>query len=106
MVEMALEQEDLNLLTASDGESAVRALDESDPDLILLDVMLPDTNGYRLCKEIRSREGCLATIPIIMLSARDSPQDENLGRHAGASAYMTKPFMPEALRKTVREALA
>jgi len=105
LVEMALEQENLNLVTASDGENALRAVQEHDPDLILLDVMLPDTNGYRLCQQIRARSGQLAKIPIIMLTARDSPQDESLGKHAGATAYMTKPFMPEALRQTVRRAL-
>ena len=106
MVEMALEKEDLVLLTASDGASGLQLLAEGSPDLILLDVMLPDTNGYRLCREIRSKAGRLAEIPIIMLTARDTPQDESLGKHAGATAYMTKPFMPDALRKTVREALA
>ena len=106
MVEMALEKEDLILVTASDGATGLQALAERSPDLILLDVMLPDTNGYRLCREIRSKAGILAEIPIIMLTARDTPQDESLGKHAGATAYMTKPFMPEVLRKTVREALA
>ncbi len=106
LVEMALEREDLKLVTAADGENALRAVGEHNPDLILLDVMLPDTNGYRICQQIRARSGQLARIPIIMLTARDSPQDESLGKHAGASAYMTKPFAPDVLRNTVRQALA
>ena len=105
MVEMALDKEGLNLVTASNGESAHRAVDEDNPDLVLLDVMLPDTNGYRLCQQIRSKGGRFEKIPIIMLTARDSPQDENLGRHAGATAYMTKPFSPDDLRENVRNAL-
>jgi twitching motility two-component system response regulator PilG len=105
MVEMALEKENLHLVTASTGEAAQTALDEEEPDLILLDVMLPDTNGYRLCQQIRSMSGRYSEIPIIMLTARDSPQDENLGKHAGASAYMTKPFSPDVLRQNVRKAL-
>lgn len=105
MVEMALDKEGLNLVTASDGEAAHRSVDEDNPDLVLLDVMLPDTNGYRLCQQIRSKGGRFERIPIIMLTARDSPQDENLGRHAGATAYMTKPFSPDDLRDNVRKAL-
>jgi len=105
LVEMALERERLNLLTASTGEAAMKSIEEHRPDLILLDIMLPDTNGYRLCQRIRGQAGRLASIPIIMLTARDSPQDESLGRHVGASAYMTKPFSPDALRQTVRQAL-
>ncbi len=103
--QMALEKEGLILMTASDGAEAVRALGDREPDLILLDIMLPDTNGYRLCRDIRNRAGRLAEIPIIMLSARDTPQDEKVGKNAGATAYMTKPFMPEALRDTVRKHL-
>jgi CheY-like chemotaxis protein len=105
LVEMALDGQNLKLVTANDGANALRAAGEHNPDLILLDVMLPDTNGYRLCQQIRARAGPLATVPIIMLTARDSPQDESLGKHAGATAYMTKPFAPDVLRKTVREAL-
>lgn len=106
LVEMALEQEALKLVTASDGANAMRAVKEHKPDLILLDVMLPDTNGYRICQQVRALSGQWTRIPIIMLTARDSPQDESLGKHAGATAFMTKPFAPNVLRKTVREALA
>ena len=105
LVEMALADEDLNLVTANNGQSAQNAVQEHNPDLVLLDVMLPDTNGYRLCQWIRSQEGRFAVIPIIMLTSRDSPQDESLGRHAGASDYMTKPFSPDVLRTAVRQAL-
>jgi CheY-like chemotaxis protein len=105
MVEMALDDDDLRLVMASNGEAAERAIEEANPDLILLDVMLPDTNGYRLCQQLREKGGKHAEIPVVMVTARDSPQDENLGKHAGATAYMTKPFSPEVLRKRVRELL-
>jgi CheY-like chemotaxis protein len=106
LVEMALAKENLQIVKAADGENALRAAEEHKPDLILLDVMLPDTNGYRLCQQMRAKGGHFATVPIIMLSARDAPQDQNLGKHAGATAYMTKPFMADTLCQTVRKALS
>jgi CheY-like chemotaxis protein len=105
MVEMALEDENLRLIKVTNGAAAERAFEEERFDLVLLDVMLPDTNGYRLCQQLRGKGGRFAELPIVMLTARDAPQDENLGKHAGATAYMTKPFRPDELRERLRSLL-
>jgi two-component system alkaline phosphatase synthesis response regulator PhoP len=83
------EFEGYTVATASDGQSALRAVRRSRPDLVILDLMLPKLSGMRVCERLRDDE---APIPIIMLTARDQEADKVLGLRAGADDYVTKPF--------------
>ena len=91
-----LEKEGYKTITASDGEEGVSLALSQNPDLILLDVMLPKADGLTVCKRIRQT---LSKTPIIMLSAKGEEIDKILGLEIGADDYMTKPF-------SVRELIA
>jgi DNA-binding response OmpR family regulator len=83
-----------NVRTATDGKKALQAIRDTQPDLILLDIMLPEINGYDLCRRIR-KDG-LAT-PVIMLTAKGQESDIVLGLNLGADDYVTKPFSIDVL---------
>jgi DNA-binding response OmpR family regulator len=89
---------------ARDGESAVQSLDAFQPDLVLLDVMLPIRSGFEVCRVIRADERLQAT-RVLMLTARGSAADEARGMAAGADAYLTKPFATRELVARARELL-
>jgi twitching motility two-component system response regulator PilG len=76
---------------ASDGPSALEAIRNDPPDLVVLDIMLPGLDGFEVCRRIKS-DPQTATIPVVILSAKKSSQDLERGRNAGADAYLTKPF--------------
>ena len=84
-----LEKEGYKTITASDGEEGVSLALSQNPDLILLDVMLPKADGLTVCKKIRQT---MSKVPIIMLSAKGEEIDKILGLEIGADDYMTKPF--------------
>lgn len=88
--------EDFNLLLAEHAEKAFRLLAEHKVDLVLLDVMMPDINGYEFCKRVRLSKNA-AILPIIMLSARTRNEDKLAGFEAGANDYLNKPFYREEL---------
>lgn len=88
IIKYNLEKEGFTVLTAYDGEEAVNKQATSDPDLVLLDVMLPKLDGFSVCKKIREK----STVPIIMLTAKEEEVDKVLGLELGADDYMTKPF--------------
>jgi DNA-binding response OmpR family regulator len=90
------------VLIAADGESAYRTIRDERPDLVLLDLMLPNMSGYELCRKVRS-EGL--TTPIIMLTARGEETDRVLGLDLGADDYVTKPFSIRELLARIRAAL-
>ncbi len=89
-VKKALADSGYELLDAGTGEIGLKLAKEKQPHLILLDVMLPDTTGLKVCKTLRTEMEI--TTPIVMLSAKDAEIDRNLGIHAGANDYVTKPF--------------
>ena len=93
-----LEKEGYEVVCAFDGEEAVRMAFEENPDLILLDLMLPLKDGMDVCREIRSR---LMT-PIIMLTAKDTELDKVLGLEMGADDYVTKPFSTREILARVK----
>ena len=107
----ALEFEGFRVLHADRGKEGVRLAKLEGPDAILLDLMLPDTNGYAVCEEIRRVS---ARVPILMLTARSQESDKVRGLDAGADDYVTKPFSVNELvarlraifRRTSREASA
>lgn len=94
--------ESYEVVTASDGETAYRLIHERKPDLVILDLMLPNLSGYELCRKIRS-EGL--TTPIVMLTARGEETDRVLGLDLGADDYITKPFSIRELMARLRAVL-
>jgi len=88
-------------LEAADGTSARAAIEETGPDLVVLDVMLPGTDGLELCRWIRST----SELPVIMLTARGEEADRIVGLELGADDYVTKPFSPRELAARVRSVL-
>lgn len=83
-----LEKEGYKVICAYDGDEAVRLTNQEEPDLLLLDIMLPNRDGNEVCREIRKTHN----MPIIMLTAKDSEIDKVLGLELGADDYVTKPF--------------
>ncbi|HSK18863.1 MAG TPA: diguanylate cyclase [Longimicrobiales bacterium] len=92
------------ILEAGDGEQALALVREAAPDLILLDVMLPDIDGYEISRRIKGADD-LPFIPIILVTARDSTQDKVAGLDAGADDYLTKPINFPELEARVRSML-
>ena len=88
LIELVLRRENYDVQTAEDGKAGLQLLDSFQPDLVVLDLMLPDCSGYDLCKEITGKRA----IPVIMLSAKNEIIDKVLGLELGAEDYMTKPF--------------
>ena len=93
------------VVTASDGQEALRRAKSEVPDLVILDLMLPKMDGYRVCRFLKSDDN-YRNIPILIFTSRlDSKiHGESLG--AGADAYLTKPFQPAKLLSAVKELLA
>ncbi|WP_018131050.1 response regulator YycF [Effusibacillus pohliae] len=98
ILKFSLEKEGYEVILAHDGEEAVEMAHAEQPDLILLDVMLPKKDGFQVCQEIRS----FLAVPIIMLTARDSEIDKVLGLELGADDYVTKPFSSRELMARVK----
>ena len=94
-----LKREGYETLEALDGETGLELARTKDPDLILLDVMLPKMNGFEICSTLRS-EG--AVVPILMLTAREEENDKVFGLEAGADDYITKPFSMRELMARVK----
>lgn len=94
----ALEADGLRVVTAADGREALQRFRDEQPDLVLLDLMLPVLSGMEVCRILR-RE---SAVPIIMLTARDSEVDKVVGLEVGADDYVTKPFSLRELQARVR----
>ena len=99
-----LEQAGYDVLVAYDGETAVHSLRREKPDLVLLDLMLPDRDGWDITRLVRS-DAALAAIPIIMLTARVDDTDKIVGLEIGADDYVTKPYNPREVVARVRARL-
>ena len=96
-----LEHEGFETLVAGDGDSARALIEECEPALVVLDVMLPGTDGLSLCRWIRER----SSLPVILLTARGEEADRIVGLELGADDYVTKPFSPRELSARVRAVL-
>ncbi len=103
-VKFSLELEGIECLVANDGIHGLEEARRHQPDLILLDVMLPKLDGYEITRRLRSDPAC-EHIPIIMLSARAQAQDISVGEKSGADGYVTKPFDIDDLVARVKECL-
>ncbi len=97
-IRYALEVEGFDVVTATTGRDALARARSSNPSLVLLDVMLPESSGLDVCRELRSE----SDVPIIMLTARDSEADKVAGLELGADDYVTKPFSTRELMARVR----
>ncbi|AWB81397.1 DNA-binding response regulator [Corynebacterium yudongzhengii] len=101
MLTIVLESEGFEPIPVTDGNDAVPAFREHEPDLILLDLMLPGMNGVDICKAIRTE----SAVPIVMLTAKTDTVDVVLGLESGADDYITKPFKPKELIARIRARL-
>lgn len=99
-----LEDEGVELLTATNGEEALATIEEEQPNLVFLDVMMPKKNGFDVCHAVKHELG-LDHIHIILLTAKGQEFDRQRGVEVGANLYMTKPFDPDALLKQARTVL-
>jgi len=107
IVELAalyLEQEGFRVLSAADGASALEMIARQPPALLVLDLMLPEVDGWEVCRRVRSGRAA-PDLPIIMLTARDDDVDKIVGLELGADDYVTKPFNPRELVARVKAIL-
>src|SRR5579871_4683347 len=104
MLRYNLEKQGFRVEEAADGQEALTKIAESQPDLVLLDWMLPVMSGIEVCRQIR-RRGATRDLPVIMVTARTEDQDAVRGLNTGADDYITKPFNMEALLARMRALL-
>jgi two-component system, OmpR family, alkaline phosphatase synthesis response regulator PhoP len=102
LLQYNLKQAGFEVITAMDGESGLEAAIHEQPDLIILDLMLPKMDGIEVCKELRQRR---VSTPIFMLTAKDDEFDKVLGLELGADDYLTKPFSPREVVARVKAIL-
>lgn len=98
---MALEDEGYSVREAADGRAGLAAFRESPPDLVLLDLRLPDMSGFDVCRALRAE----SIVPIIMITAQTDTHDMVAGLEAGADDYVTKPVVPKQLAARIRALL-
>jgi DNA-binding response OmpR family regulator len=87
---------------ALDGQTALKEAAARTPDAVILDLMLPDVDGFEICRRLR-KEPRTSRVPIIILSALAGEKEKQLGRECGADAYLTKPFNPDEFLTTLKE---
>ncbi|MGA0572998.1 response regulator [Variovorax sp. VNK109] len=90
---------------AGDGQGGLAQLQEAPPDLVILDLMLPDMDGLEVCRRLRSLPGDLSRTPVLMLTAKGDPMDRIIGLELGADDYLPKPFEPRELLARIRAVL-
>jgi DNA-binding response OmpR family regulator len=109
MVIEYLGQSGLDVTHMADGQSGMARLQGGDagalPDLVILDLMLPDMDGLDVCRRIRSLPGAAAQVPVLMLTAKGDPMDRIIGLELGADDYLPKPFEPRELLARIRAIL-
>jgi two-component system alkaline phosphatase synthesis response regulator PhoP len=101
LVRMYLEKDGYTVIAAQDGRAALERIEADRPDLVVLDLMLPEIDGWEVCKQVRT----ISDLPILMLTARDDDIDKIVGLELGADDYMTKPFNPRELVARIRAIL-
>ncbi len=105
LVTYALAEDGHEVATANNGDGAIAAFEENAPDLVILDIMMPDVDGFDVLRTLEERD-LRGGARVLILTARGSERDWKEGYDLGADRYMTKPFDPEDLIVTVRELLA
>ena len=104
-VRFLLEMEGFNVLVSYNGEEALNQARKENPDLIILDLMLPKLDGYKVCRLLKFDER-YKHIPILMLTAKTQEKDKILGKETGADEYITKPFEMDYLMEKVKAHLS
>ena len=99
-----LEDEGVELLTASNGAEALETIEAEKPQLVFLDVMMPEMSGFNVCQAVKHELG-IKDVYIIMLTAKGQEVDKRKGKKVGADAYMTKPFDPDEMLAKAKETL-
>ncbi len=99
-----LEDEGVELLTASNGAEALETIEAERPQLVFLDVMMPEMSGFSVCQAVKHELG-IKDVYIIMLTAKGQKVDKRKGKKAGADAYVTKPFDPDEMLAKAKETL-
>ncbi|ARQ07404.1 response regulator transcription factor [Macrococcoides canis] len=102
LLQYNLEQSGFEVVTAFDGEEGLNKIFSEDPDIVVLDLMLPKMDGVEVCKAVRSEKN---QVPILMLTAKDDEFDKVLGLELGADDYMTKPFSPREVTARLKAIL-
>jgi DNA-binding response OmpR family regulator len=105
MVGEYLGQSGFSVSHAGDGQQGLTSLQSSSPDLVILDLMLPDMDGLEVCRRIRALPGLQAQTPVLMLTAKGDPMDRIIGLEIGADDYLPKPFEPRELLARIRAVL-
>lgn len=101
LARLYLEKDGYKVILAQDGAQALKLVKENEPGLIVLDLMLPEVDGWEVCRQVRAD----SNVPILMLTARDDDIDKIVGLEMGADDYLTKPFNPRELVARVRAIL-
>ncbi len=101
ILQFVLEAEGYECITASDGEEGLRLAKEISPDLIILDVMMPKINGYKISRLLKY-DSKYKDIPILMITARSQEEDKVIGEETGADEYITKPFKVDYVVEKVK----
>lgn len=102
MVKMRLEANDYDVITAADGQEALDKARKEKPDLLILDLMLPKMDGFKVCALLKA-DARFAKIPVLMFTARAQEIDKKMGEEVGANGYITKPFVAETLLAKIKE---
>lgn len=105
MVGKRLEVEGFEVLVAMDGQEGLTKARAEQPDLVILDLMLPKLNGYEVCTMLK-QDARFQKIPIVLVTARAQEKDERLGMECGANAYVRKPFRAQELLEQIRALLS
>lgn len=105
VVSVRLKAAGYEVVAAYDGEEAMQQVKAEKPDLILLDLMLPKIDGYKVCQMLKA-DPHYQHIPVILFSAKAQVTDKEMGREYGADGYIAKPFQPQQLLETIRNLLA
>jgi twitching motility two-component system response regulator PilH len=101
LIQSFLQQGGFHSVGISDPTKIEETIDEERPNVILLDVVMPQRNGFQVCRELKSQEH-YSTIPVILVTSRATPSDRYWGEQQGANGYVAKPFTPEELLNAVK----
>lgn len=104
MVRIRLEANGFEVISAGDGQAGLEKAKKEKPDLIILDLMMPKMDGYKVCALLK-KDARYSKIPIIIFTAKVQDDDRKMGEEVGADAYFTKPFEPETLLAKINDLL-
>ena len=105
LVKRSLSNKPFGILEADSGTKALEILETANPDLILLDIMMPDMDGFEVCRLIKEKPD-RQSIPVVFLTVRNNQEDMDRGKAVGAAGYFTKPFDPFKLSEEIEKLLS